>query len=105
MSESVSVRVWQQPDRLWRWRWVQCDEDGEEQTSLTSHMAFDSVSEAVHSAQEAYPGVPVQMPDAGRRRRPRRRFRRRLLAGAVAGAILLAWRRRDGKDRRRRRAR
>jgi hypothetical protein len=53
------VLLWRQVDGMWRWSWSLRDEDGLEQQSLISNEAFDSRSEALSSAREAYPGVEI----------------------------------------------
>lgn len=86
---SATVEVTRQPDGMWRWRWVQRDTEGREETSLVSHMAFDSESEAASSAQSAYPDTTVQQPTTETAGRPRRRRRRLLISLALAGALVL----------------
>jgi hypothetical protein len=85
--DAASIHVWRQPDKLWRWRWVERDDSGEELTSIVSHMAFDSSSEAESSAHEAYPGVVVHLPgdvDDAPQQRPRRWLLVLVTAAAVA---------------------
>jgi hypothetical protein len=96
VSGTGSVRVWQQADGLWRWHWFRCDEDGEEEMSLTSHKAFDSLAEAEHSARAAYPDLPVHVPReaASGRRRPRRRALLVVTLVTVAALGYRAWGRR-----------
>ena len=98
-ADTASVHVWQQPDKLWRWRWVERDDVGEEETSILSNMAFESASEAESSAREAYPGVVVHLPDDGDgtpRRRPRRLLLVLVTAAAVAALAHRARHRRGG---------
>lgn len=107
MSERDSetyLEVWQQPDKMWRWRWVQ--RTGEETEQLVSYMAFQELSGAKESAEESYPGLEVRLPEKVRRaqeQREKNTSRKRgkrsgkvlLLVGIVAGFLL-------GRPRRRR---
>jgi len=90
------VLLWRQDDGMWRWSWSQRDEDGNETTSLISNEAFESRSEALSSAREAYPGVEVLEVDGDAPpppAKPRRVTTIGLLA-AVAGFVVLRRRRR-----------
>ncbi|HEX2177726.1 MAG TPA: hypothetical protein VHG70_17630 [Nocardioidaceae bacterium] len=95
--DAASIHVWRQPDKLWRWRWVERDDSGRELTSIVSHMAFDSVSQARSSAHEAYPGVAVYVPREATSAPPRRRRRLTWVVLTVVAAVLgyRARRRRD----------
>jgi hypothetical protein len=86
--DAASIHVWRQPDKLWRWRWVERDDSGEELTSIVSHMAFDSVSEAQSSAHEAYPGMAVYLPREATSAPPRRRRRLTWVVLTVVAAAL-----------------
>lgn len=90
------VLLWRQPDGMWRWSWSLRDEDGGEERSFISNEAFDSRSEAISSAREAYPGVEVLEVDGDQPpppARPRRVTTIGLLA-ALAGFIAVRRRRR-----------
>lgn len=61
MREPVPhVRIWRQPDGLWRWRYVEPGPDGEPEVALTGHRAFESLDEARSSAAAAYPGIDLR---------------------------------------------
>jgi hypothetical protein len=108
MSENDTetyLEVWQQPDKMWRWRWVQ--RTGEETEQLVSYMAFQELSGAKESAEESYPGLEVRVPEKVRRaeekrekntsrKRAKRSGKALLLVGVVVGFVL-------GRPRRRRR--
>ena len=51
------VQVWQQRDGSWRWRYVVLDH-----TELRSNRGYESATEAVRSARQAYPGVQILGP-------------------------------------------
>ncbi len=91
MTASVTsgqVRVWQQPDELWRWRW---EPDEQEQEPLVSNQAYDSAQEAVGAAQSAYPNLHVGLPPPARRARAAGSGRHRAwLAACGVAALLLA---------------
>ena len=54
------VEVWQEPSRLWRWRYLEpSSEDGSPAVELLSNEVYDSREEALKAAMTAYPGVPV----------------------------------------------
>jgi ubiquinol-cytochrome c reductase cytochrome b subunit len=53
------VRIWRQPDGLWRWRYVEPGPDGVPELTLTGHRAYESADEAQSSAGAAYPGIAV----------------------------------------------
>lgn len=88
------VLLWRQPDGMWRWSWSLRAEDGDEVHSLISNEAFESPSEAVSSAREAYPGVEVLEVDADRPPPPARPRRVTTLGVLVALAGVLVVRRR-----------
>jgi hypothetical protein len=81
------VQVWQQRDGTWRWRYVVLDH-----TELRSNRGYESSSEAVRSARQAYPGVvilgPVEEALTGDDR-PRREARMLRVAAASATAVFL----------------
>jgi formate-dependent nitrite reductase membrane component NrfD len=62
-SPAPTVDMWQQEDGRWRWRWRSRDGG----TTLISHRAFDSLEEAAHSAQEAYPDAMTSATGAAER--------------------------------------
>ncbi|MGN6131572.1 MAG: hypothetical protein ACTHOK_14625 [Nocardioidaceae bacterium] len=99
------LEVWQQPDKMWRWRWVQ--HTGEDTEQLVSYMAFEELSGAEESAEESYPGLEVRLPEKVRRaeekrekntsrKRGKRSGRALLVLGIVVGVVL-------GRPRRRHR--
>jgi hypothetical protein len=51
------VQVWQQRDGSWRWRYVVLDH-----TELRSNRGYESATEAVRSARQAYPDVQILGP-------------------------------------------
>ncbi|OZM77193.1 hypothetical protein CFP66_36820 [Pseudonocardia sp. MH-G8] len=54
------VRIWRQPDGLWRWCYVDPGRAHESEVTLTGHRAYESVTEARDSAVAAYPGIELQ---------------------------------------------
>jgi hypothetical protein len=105
------IEVWQAPDRLWRWRYLDPSEDGRALVFL-SNKEYQSREAALRSATTAYPEVPVRETTA---ERPavtgaagRWRVHRRdplLLLGLAALAAALLWSRRARRSRVRRRPR
>ncbi len=104
MTESDTetyLEIWQQPDGMWRWRWV--ERAGEKTEQLVSYMAFEEVSGAKESAEESYPGLEVRLPEKVQRARTTsaRRWKgsgKVLLAlGIVVGFVLRRPRRRPGR--------
>ena len=88
------LEVWQDPDRLWRWRYLEPSGDGRPLAFL-SNKEFESREVALRSATTAYPGVPVVERDSGARRAHGRRGRHRLLLLVLlAVAVFLLWPRR-----------
>ena len=93
------IQVWQEPNRLWRWRYLEPSENGQP-LAFRSNKDYESREAALRSATTAYPDVLVleredQRAGAGRGRR------RRLLVLVVLGLVVLVlW-----PGRRRRRAR
>ena len=93
------IELWQEPDRRWRWRYLEPSDDGLP-LAFRSNKEYDSREAALSSATTAYPGVAVLQPRAAG---PARRRRGRLLALAVAGAVVLVlWPRRRRRRARRR---
>jgi hypothetical protein len=89
MSDEL-VQVWEQRDGTWRWRYVVLDH-----TELRSNRVYGSATEAVVSAREAYPGVPVLGPvdlapasNGGRRAGV---VRIAVASAVVSVAVLAAW--------------
>ena len=102
-----AVIVWQQDDGRWRWRWTfdvgAHPDGGDEDESLVSNEAYDSLDEACTRAKEAFPGAVLRRPESPTETRHRHRRRRGwlVLAGAalvVAGRRSPGRRRRDGGD-------
>ena len=54
------VRIWRQPDGLWRWHYVEPGADGRPELTLTGHRAYESKDAARSSARAAFPGVDLQ---------------------------------------------
>lgn len=54
------VRIWRQPDGLWRWCYTEPDQDGTAELTLVSHRAYDTHDEARSTALAAYPGIDLQ---------------------------------------------
>ena len=90
------VLLWRQEDGMWRWSWSLRDEDGRETQSLISNEAFESRSEALSSAREAYPGVEVLEVDGDVTPPPAKPRRVTMigLLGALAGFVVVRRRRR-----------
>jgi hypothetical protein len=91
------IEVWQEPSRLWRWRYLEPSSDGRP-LAFRSNRDYDSREAALASATTAYPDVVVlqrQEPGAAPRRRGR------LVVLALAGLVVLVlWpRRRPGRSR------
>jgi hypothetical protein len=91
MSEEL-VQVWQQRDGSWRWRYVVLDH-----TELRSNRGYESVTEAVRSARQAYPGVQILGPvdhassiDGGGRREARV-LRIAVTSGSAVFLLLALW--------------
>jgi hypothetical protein len=91
------IEVWQEPNRLWRWRYLEPSGDGQP-LAFRSNKEYESREAALRSATTAYPDVAVLQPEAAAATGGRRR---RLLVLVVLGLVVLVlWPR-----RRRRRAR
>lgn len=91
------IQVWQEPNLLWRWRYLEPSQDGQA-LAFRSNKDYQSREAALHSATTAYPDVLVlvlerEAAGAGpaRRGRPRGRL---LLVAVVAVAVLVLWPRR-----------
>jgi hypothetical protein len=86
------IELWQEPSRLWRWRYLESSGDGRSLAFL-SNKEYESREVALRSATTAYPDVAVLQPDstAGDRRHARDRL---LLLALLALAVLLLWPRR-----------
>jgi hypothetical protein len=97
-----AIELWQEPNRLWRWRYLEPSEDGRP-LAFRSNREYDSRQAALASATTAYPGVAVLEPaEAGAGGRTGARTRRRLLLLALAGLVVLVlWPRRRRRPRRR----
>ena len=86
------IELWQEPDRRWRWRYLEPSQDGQP-LSFRSNKEYDSREAALRSATIAYPDVAVlQSPAAGTARGRRGRRRRRLLLLAVLVLVILVLR-------------
>jgi len=97
------IQVWQEPNRLWRWRYLEPSGDGQP-LAFRSNKDYESREAALRSATTAYPDVLVleredQRAGAGHARWSRTR-NRLLLVAVVAVVVFVLWPR-----RRRRRAR
>lgn len=100
------VEVWQESAEFWRWRYTEPPSQGRGPLELLSNEVYESRQEAVQSASNAYPGVPVLelerppgAPPEPERRQGRGRLRRRMLvlAGAMLALLVLRRRRRHGR--------
>ena len=93
------IEVWQEPNRLWRWRYLEPSENGRP-LAFRSNKEYESREAALRSATTAYPDVAVLQGPTAAATGGRRRRRRRLVALVVVGLVVLVlW------PRRRRRAR
>jgi len=91
------IQVWQEPDRRWRWRYLEPSSDGQP-VAFRSNKDYQSREAALHSATTAYPDVLVleredQRAGAGHTRRGFTR-NRLLLVALVAVVVLVLWPRR-----------
>ena len=89
------IQVWQEPNLLWRWRYLEPSPDGQP-LAFRSNKDYQSRQAALHSATTAYPDVLVlerEAAGAGGPRRDRTRGRL-LLVAVVAVAVLVLWPRR-----------
>jgi hypothetical protein len=92
------IELWQEPSRLWRWRYLEPSGDGRP-LAFQSHKEYETREAALRSATTAYPDVLVLEREAAGAGGPRRgRTRDRLLLVAlVAVVVLVLWpRRRPG---------
>lgn len=90
------IEVWQEPNRLWRWQYLEPSGDGQP-LAFHSNKEYDSQEAALASATTAYPGVTVLEPaTAGSGRSRRRGRRRRLLLLLLLGLVVVVlWPRRQ----------
>ena len=89
------IQVWQEPSRLWRWRYLEPSEDGQP-LAFRSNKDYESREAALRSATTAYPDVLVlerEAAAAGRARWGLTRDRL-LLVALVAVVVLVLWPRR-----------
>jgi hypothetical protein len=89
------IELWQEPSRLWRWRYLEPSGNGRP-LAFRSNKEYESRDAALRSATTAYPGVLVIQPPAaasGPARWGLTRDRLLLLA-LVAVAVLVLWPRR-----------
>ena len=94
------IEVWQEPNRLWRWQYLEPSGDGQP-LAFHSNKEYDSQEAALASATTAYPGVTVLEPaiaGLGHRRARRRRLLLLLLVGLV---VVVLWPRRQRPELRR----
>ena len=95
------IEVWQEPNRLWRWQYLEPSGDGQP-LAFHSNREYDSQEAALASATTAYPGVTVLEPATaglGHRRRARRRGL--LLLLLVGLVVVVLWPRRQRPELRR----
>jgi hypothetical protein len=86
------VELWQEPSRLWRWRYLEPSADGQP-LSFLSNKEYETREAALRSATTAYPGVAVIDRDAAGPGRGRRGpWRRRLLLLVLLVLVVLALR-------------
>jgi hypothetical protein len=87
------IQVWQEPNRLWRWRYLEPSRDGQP-LAFRSNKDYQSREAALHSATTAYPDVLVlEREAAGAGPAPWGRGRL-LLVALVVMAVLVLWPRR-----------
>jgi hypothetical protein len=85
------IEVWQEPNRLWRWRYLEPSQDGRPLAFL-SNKEYGSREAALRSATTAYPDVAVLQHQAAV---AVPRGRRRLVVLALVGlAVVVLWPRR-----------
>jgi hypothetical protein len=85
------IEVWQEPSRLWRWRYLERSGDGR-LLAFLSNKEYESREVALRSATTAYPDMAVlQRETAAGGRRP---TRDRLLLLVLLAVVLLLWPRR-----------
>ena len=94
-----AIELWQEPSRLWRWRYLEPSADARPPLELLANRDFDSREDALRSATTAYPGVPVRERVATPPARRRGSLTRdRLLALAViALVVFVLWPRRRSR--------
>lgn len=87
------VEVWQQPDGMWRWKWLPRREEREKVPDIVSAKAFPGPEDAQETASEAYPELPVVVVD---KTPEQKRRSKRMLALVLLGGLLtvLLWHRR-----------
>jgi hypothetical protein len=92
------IELWQAPDRLWRWRYLEPSGDGRILAFL-SNKEYESREAALRSATTAYPQVAVSEPGGTARRRSATAWTRdrRVQLGLVALAVAVLWPRRRRK--------
>jgi hypothetical protein len=97
------IELWQAPDRLWRWRYVEPSGDGRVLAFL-SNKEYESREAALRSATTAYPevtvreaGVAARGPTLAGRFAPARARDRLVQLGLVALAVAVLWPRRRRK--------
>jgi hypothetical protein len=98
------VEVWQEPNRFWRWRYVEPSPTGVPPVELYSNEVYEFKEQAARAARAAYPGIAVMelerppevSPQEERRREGSPRLRRAMMAvlGAMVVLLLLRMRRR-----------
>jgi hypothetical protein len=90
------IEVWQAPNRLWRWQYLEPSGDGQP-LAFHSNKEYDSQKAALASATTAYPGVTVLEPATGGLGHGRRPRRRRLLLLLLLGLVVVVvlWPRRQ----------
>lgn len=88
------VEVWQEPNHLWRWRYLEPPGDGAQAVELISNDVYERREAAVEAAMTAYPGVAVRERAVDSEQPAGRaggmRSRGRLLALLGLAAVLLA---------------
>lgn len=91
---TARLEVWQGPDRLWRWRYLQAPSPGGGHTlELLGNKHYPARELAVHAATTAYPEMAVRLLD-GPTATPsgaRQPGRYRRVIWWVAFAVLVAW--------------
>lgn len=93
------IEVWQEPNRRWRWRYLEPSQNGRP-LAFRSNREYDSREAALRSATTAYPDVAVLQPPAAGAARGRRRRRLLLLVVLVLVVLVLRPRRQRPEPRR-----
>jgi hypothetical protein len=91
------IELWQEPSRLWRWRYLEPSRDGQPLV-FRSNKEYESREAALHSATTAYPEVAVLQHPAVEAAHGRRG--RLVVLALLVLAVLVLWPRRRRRPRR-----